>query len=119
VSQARFVLTPESPPGSPGNLGLHLDDADQVLARLYESFTRLARALGMGHRTEDLADTRCCFWTVYSYVIVYRWETSPLRYPSHRAWCPATGVLLPEAGSQTPVGVVRVAPDALPEGVLV
>lgn len=28
---------------------------------------------------KDLADARFRFWTVYSYVIAYSWETTPLR----------------------------------------
>jgi plasmid stabilization system protein ParE len=53
------------------------DRADQVLARLYEAFTRLSQAPGMGHHRRDLADARYRFWTVYSYVIAYR-EGSPV-----------------------------------------
>jgi hypothetical protein len=33
----------------------------------------------MGHRRVDIADSRHRFWTVYSYVIAYRWETNPYR----------------------------------------
>lgn len=54
MSQARFVLTPEA---RHDLLEIwdyiaqeSLDTADQVLARLYDSFTRLARAPGMGSR---------------------------------------------------------------------
>jgi antitoxin ParD1/3/4/toxin ParE1/3/4 len=32
----------------------------------------------MGHRRAELADARHRFWTVYSYVIAYREDTSPL-----------------------------------------
>jgi toxin ParE1/3/4 len=32
----------------------------------------------VGHHREDLADSRHRFWTVYSYVIAYRWNTAPL-----------------------------------------
>lgn len=55
-----------------------LDSADHVLARLYDAFTRLAQTPGMGHSREDLADSRHRFWTIYSYVIAYRWDTAPL-----------------------------------------
>jgi plasmid stabilization system protein ParE len=34
---------------------------------------------GMGHFREDLLDKRHRFWSVYSYIIVYRWETKPLQ----------------------------------------
>jgi antitoxin ParD1/3/4/toxin ParE1/3/4 len=33
----------------------------------------------VGHRREDLADLRHRFWTVYSYVIAYRWEATPVQ----------------------------------------
>jgi antitoxin ParD1/3/4/toxin ParE1/3/4 len=56
-----------------------LDAADQVLARPYDAFTRLAQTPGMGHGREDFADSRHRFWTVYSYVIAYRWHTTPLQ----------------------------------------
>jgi plasmid stabilization system protein ParE len=82
VSGSQFVLTPQArtdlfeiwnyiAEDSPEN-------ADRVLERLYDAFTRLAQTPGMGHRREDLADRRHRFWTVYSYVIAYRDETRPL-----------------------------------------
>jgi antitoxin ParD1/3/4/toxin ParE1/3/4 len=49
------------------------------LARLYDAFTRLAETPGMGHGRKDFADSRHRFWTVYSYVIAYRWDTAPLQ----------------------------------------
>lgn len=33
----------------------------------------------MGHHREDLADSRLRFWSVYSYVIAFRWETTPVQ----------------------------------------
>ncbi len=79
----RFVLTREARADLIG-IWNHIaedsiDGADQVLARLYDAFTRLALMPGMGHHREDLADSRHRFWTVYSYVIAYRWETKPLQ----------------------------------------
>jgi plasmid stabilization system protein ParE len=56
-----------------------IDSADQVMVRLHDAFTGLAQTPGMGHYREDLADSRHRFWTVYSYVIAYRWETRPLQ----------------------------------------
>ena len=49
------------------------------MARLYEAFARLSQTPGIGHGREDFADSRCRFWTVYSYVIAYRWDTTPLQ----------------------------------------
>jgi len=56
-----------------------VDGADQALAKLFDAFTRLGRTPGMGHHREDLADPRHRFWTVYSYVIAYRWEPTPIQ----------------------------------------
>jgi len=55
-----------------------IESADDVLARLYDAFARLAQMPRMGHRRVELADARHRFWTVYSYVIAYRETTSPL-----------------------------------------
>jgi len=79
----RFVLTPEAR-SDLTEIWTYIaedsiDRADQILARLYDAFTRLGRTPGMGHHREDLADSRHRFWTVYSYVIAYRWETTPLQ----------------------------------------
>ena len=82
MSRPRFVLTPQAradlleiwnyiSEDSPEN-------ADRVLERLYAAFTRLAETPGMGHHREDLADPRHRFWTIFSYVIAYRDQTSPL-----------------------------------------
>ncbi|HEY1218729.1 MAG: type II toxin-antitoxin system RelE/ParE family toxin [Bryobacteraceae bacterium] len=56
-----------------------IDSADQVVARLYDAFARLGQAPKVGHHREDLADSRHRFWSVYSYVIAYRWETTPVQ----------------------------------------
>lgn len=76
----RFVLTPEARADLIEIWSYIADDsidaADQALARLHDAFTRLGRTPGMGHQREDLADARHRFWTVYSYVIAYRWETN-------------------------------------------
>jgi antitoxin ParD1/3/4 len=82
VSQARFVVTPEARADLLNIWNYIAEDsiesADQVLARLYDAFTGLAEAPGMGHHRDDLADSRYRFWTVYSYVIAYRDNTNPL-----------------------------------------
>lgn len=83
MTERRFVLTPEARAdlieiwnyiAEDG-----IDTADQVIARLRDGFTRLAETPAMGQRREDLADSRHRFWTVHSYVIAYRWETTPLQ----------------------------------------
>ncbi|MEE9293711.1 MAG: type II toxin-antitoxin system RelE/ParE family toxin [Phycisphaerae bacterium] len=53
--------------------------AGRVLAELREAMRRLAGMPGIGHLREDLADEPLRFWTVYSYLIVYRPETKPLQ----------------------------------------
>ena len=40
---------------------------------------RLAKNPGTGHMREELADRRHRFFLVYSYLIVYRFETQPLQ----------------------------------------
>jgi antitoxin ParD1/3/4/toxin ParE1/3/4 len=40
---------------------------------------RLADMPGMGHLCKDLADESLRFWAVYSYLILYRPDTSPLQ----------------------------------------
>jgi antitoxin ParD1/3/4/toxin ParE1/3/4 len=56
----------------------NLDSADGVLADFRVMFDRLARTPAIGHYRADLADSRYRFWTVYSYVIVYRWTVAPI-----------------------------------------
>ena len=82
MSRTRFVITPDARTDLLDIWNYIAEDsiesADQVLARLYDAFTRLAEAPGMGHHREDLADSRHRFWTIYSYVIAYREKTNPL-----------------------------------------
>ncbi len=56
-----------------------LDAADRVIGELEENFAKLAQMPGMGHSREDLLDRRYKFWSVYSYLVVYRWETRPIQ----------------------------------------
>jgi plasmid stabilization system protein ParE len=83
MSRRQFVLTPEARADLIEIWNYiaedSIDHADQVLARLYDAFTRLGQTPGIGHHREDLADTRHRFWTVHSYVIAYRWETTPVQ----------------------------------------
>lgn len=53
--------------------------ADRVIANIYEECDKLGDMPGMGHMREDLLDDRYKFWSVYSYVIVYRWQVSPIQ----------------------------------------
>jgi plasmid stabilization system protein ParE len=83
MSRRRFVLTPEARADLIEIWNYiaedSIDNADQVLARLYDAFARLGQTPGMGHHRKELADSRHRFWTVYSYVVAYRSETTPIQ----------------------------------------
>jgi len=53
--------------------------ADRVIQRLYEQCQKLSDMPGIGHYREDLLDKRHRFWTVWSYIIAYRWEVKPIQ----------------------------------------
>ena len=59
--------------------GQSREAASRVLAEVREAMRRLAKMPDIGHLREDLADEPLGFWTVYSYLIVYRPETQPLQ----------------------------------------
>lgn len=56
-----------------------LDTANRVMDDLERAMERLAEYPQLGHRRTDVHDLRYRFWTVYSYVIVYAPDTSPLQ----------------------------------------
>lgn len=53
--------------------------ADRVEAVIREKFAYLADFPSGGHRRRDLTDAEVRFYSVYSYLIVYRPETKPLQ----------------------------------------
>jgi plasmid stabilization system protein ParE len=53
--------------------------AQRMRTELREAMRRLAEMPGIGHLRDDLADEALRFWSVHSYVIVYRPETDPLQ----------------------------------------
>ena len=57
----------------------NIEAADRVVDALEAAFRLLAVGPTLGHYREDLADKRHRFHPVYSYLIVYRWETRPLQ----------------------------------------
>ena len=57
----------------------NIDAADRVLDALEQAVLKLAKSPGIGHMREQLADRRHRFFLVYSYLIVYRFETKPLQ----------------------------------------
>ena len=50
-----------------------------MLDALQAAFERFADHPELGHYREDLADKQHRFSTVYSYLIIYLWETEPLQ----------------------------------------
>jgi plasmid stabilization system protein ParE len=78
-----FVLTPEAEADALAIWEYVADEsseqaADGVVARLYDECEKLVAMSGIGHSRPDLLDERHRFWSVWSYLIVYRWETRPL-----------------------------------------
>ncbi len=57
----------------------NIDAADKVIGQIEEAFGKLSEMSGMDHFREDLLDRRYKFWSVYSYVIAYRWEVEPIQ----------------------------------------
>ena len=55
-----------------------LEIADRVETVVRERIVRLAATPGSGHWRKDLTDEPVKFFTVYSYLSVYRPETKPL-----------------------------------------
>ncbi len=53
--------------------------AVHVIDRLRDAFTKLADHPGLGHRREDLTHVPLRFWNVWSYLIIYKPETKPLK----------------------------------------
>lgn len=80
---SRFVLTPSA--------RQDLDEIEEYIAQdspnaarrvmleLQAAMQRLAEFPNLGHRRADVEDPRYRFWVVYSYLIVYIPDTSPLR----------------------------------------
>jgi len=56
----------------------NLDAADHVIDTLFAAFERLAAMPGLGHRREDLTDRPLRFWTVGTYLVIYRAERTPI-----------------------------------------
>ena len=53
--------------------------ADRVESRIRERMAFLARTPDAGHRRKDLTEQDVRFFSVYSYLIVYRPENKPLQ----------------------------------------
>ena len=53
--------------------------ANKVIGKFEECFDRLAKMPGMGHFRTDLLPKRYKFWSIYSYLVVYRWKSAPIQ----------------------------------------
>jgi toxin ParE1/3/4 len=53
--------------------------ADRIIARIYDECQKLGETPGLGHERQDLLDQRHRFWSVWSYLIVYRWQAQPIQ----------------------------------------
>jgi antitoxin ParD1/3/4/toxin ParE1/3/4 len=79
-----FVFTPEAE-NDALVIWQHIADqdtpraADRVIARIYDECQKVGAMPGMGHYRDDLLDRRHRFWSVWSYLIVYRWEPQPIQ----------------------------------------
>ena len=56
-----------------------MEAANDVEGRLFATFESLARMPGQGRRRRDLTSKPVLFFPVYSYLIIYRPDTHPLR----------------------------------------
>ena len=79
----RFVLTPRAEQDVSDIWDYIANDnieaADRVIETLEASMLKLAKNPGIGHWRDELADKRHRFFLVYSYLIVYRYESRPLQ----------------------------------------
>ncbi|HEX4961151.1 MAG TPA: type II toxin-antitoxin system RelE/ParE family toxin [Thermoanaerobaculia bacterium] len=53
--------------------------ARRVLAELRSAMSKLARMPELGHFRRDLASEPFRFWSVYSYLVIYRSEARPIQ----------------------------------------
>lgn len=52
--------------------------AEHVANRLHDAFDKLAENPELGHRRDDLTSLPVCFWSVWSYLVVYKPASNPL-----------------------------------------
>ena len=52
--------------------------ADRLLEEFYSAFQKIAEMPGIGHKRQDLTSRDVLFWTLHSYLIIYR-NSKPLR----------------------------------------
>jgi plasmid stabilization system protein ParE len=82
--RARYILAPAAQEDLVAIRDYYLKAAGfriarQMLVEFVEAFRTIARNPGIGHRREDLAESRpVLFWSVRDYLIVYRSGTNPV-----------------------------------------
>ena len=54
------------------------DVADRIRDEIFDAFHKLAKMPGMGHTRHDLATEPLRFWSVRSFLIIYRGERRPI-----------------------------------------
>ncbi|PYP93833.1 MAG: type II toxin-antitoxin system RelE/ParE family toxin [Candidatus Angelobacter sp. Gp1-AA117] len=57
----------------------NIQTADRVLLAIEKAIHKIAKAPGIGHYRQELADQRHRFFLVYSYLVIYRTNTQPLQ----------------------------------------
>ena len=82
--KSRYILSPEAALDLAGiwhyiGRNATVMIADRVERVIREKMALLAAASGVGHWRHDLTDEAVKFFPVYSYLIVYRPETTPLQ----------------------------------------
>ena len=55
-----------------------LERAVSVVSTIRAEISRLGSNPGMGHFKEDVAGNELKFWSVYKYLIAYRWDQKPI-----------------------------------------
>ena len=55
------------------------DAANRVQSEFFDTFGKLARTPGQGHRRRNLTTKPVLFFALYSYLIVYQADVNPIR----------------------------------------
>jgi antitoxin ParD1/3/4/toxin ParE1/3/4 len=81
--RSRFTITDSAERDLHDIIGYIAQDnpnaAVKVRNEIYAAFEHLADMPGTGHFREDILDKRHRFWSIYSYLIVYRWKVQPIQ----------------------------------------
>ncbi len=58
----------------------NLDADDKVILKIEAAMQSLAVHPGFGHQRTDVPDNRYRFWSVYSFLLAYRIDTTPITF---------------------------------------